>query len=100
MASDSVNAHPQCHKQLSNEVICQFIRTVCSALGQGKEVGFVEERFNGLGWFGYQGLEPCFRKPYFHHIPSADSNRSNELTFDLVAQLRVSVHMTSLLSCL
>ena len=49
VASDSVNARSQCHKQLSSEVICQFIRTACSALGQGKEVGFVEERFNGLG---------------------------------------------------
>ena len=96
VASDTVNAHSQRHKQLSSEVICQFIRTVCSAPGQGKEVGFVRT----VQWFGYQGFEPCFRKPYFLHIPSAKTNRSNELTFDLVAQLLVSVHMTSLLSCL
>ena len=49
VASDSVNARSQCHKQLSSEVICQFIRMVCFALGQGKEVGFVEERFTGFG---------------------------------------------------
>ena len=56
----------------------------------------MEERFNALG---IRVLNPALQT-LLPHIPSAKTNRSNELTFDLVAQLHVSVHMTSLLSCL
>ena len=52
----------------------------CTWTGQGSRVCG-----RTVHWFWYQGLEPCFRKAYFLHIPNAKTNRSNELTFDLVA---------------
>ena len=72
---------------MSNEVKCQFIRTVCFCVWNVKEVGFAEAGFKTLI------PKPLNRshKPYFLALSKCKTNHSNELTFDLVADLLVTL---------
>ena len=69
VASDSVNAHSQCHTQLINEVILSIHSNglFCAWKGRGSRVCG-----RTVQWCGHRGFEPCFRKPYFLHTPSAE----------------------------
>ena len=87
------------HKQLSNEVICTLTsneqRGQMSIHSNGL---FLRLECEGSRLCGSRVLnldtktsEPFFHKPYFLALSKCKTNHSNELTFDLVADLLVTL---------